>query len=100
MTVPMLPDAKEVFRDLGSEITNELREARGTAFTAILARIAENAQKLALVRAVGLDPEAVCTENLVRIELVMESRHAWGDDRPDLPGPQPSGCSLQVQKPT
>ena len=54
----MLPDAKEVFRDLGGEITNELREARGTAFTAILARIAENAQKLALVRAVGLDPEA------------------------------------------
>ena len=47
MTVPMLPDAKEVFRNLGGEITNELREARGTAFTAIR-----------VVRAVGLDPEA------------------------------------------
>ena len=58
MTVPMQPGAKEAFRTLGAEITNELREARGTAFTAILARIAENAQKLALVRAVGLDPEA------------------------------------------
>jgi hypothetical protein len=58
MTVPMLPDAKDVFRNLGGEITNELREARGTAFTAILARISENAQKLAMVRAVGLDPEA------------------------------------------
>lgn len=58
MTVPMQPAAKEAFRVLGAEITNELREARGTAFTAILARIAENAQKLALVRAVGLDPQA------------------------------------------
>ena len=57
MTVPMQPGAKEAFRTLGAEITNELREARGTAFTAILARIAENASKLALVRAVGLDPE-------------------------------------------
>src|SRR5262249_48237515 len=50
--------SKEAFRTLGAEITNELREARGTAFTAILARVAENAQKLALVRAVGFDPEA------------------------------------------
>lgn len=58
MTVPIQPGAKEAFRILGVEITNELREAHGTAFTAILARIAENAQKLALVRAVGLDPEA------------------------------------------
>jgi hypothetical protein len=58
MTVPMQPGAKEAFRTLGADITNELREARGTAFTAILARIAENAQKLALVRAVGLDPKA------------------------------------------
>jgi hypothetical protein len=58
MTVPMQPGAKDAFRTLGAEITNELREARGTAFTAILARIAENAQKLALVRAVGLDPES------------------------------------------
>ena len=48
----------------------------------------------------GFERMVVCTENLVRIELVMESRHAWGDDRPDLPGPQPSSCSLQVQKPT
>ena len=50
--------AKDAFRALGAEITKELREARGTAFTAILARIVENAQKLALVRAVGIDPEA------------------------------------------
>lgn len=58
MIVAMQPGAKEVFRTLGAEITKELREARGTAFTAILARIGENAQKLALVRAVGIDPAA------------------------------------------
>ena len=34
----------------------------------------------------GFERMVVCTENLVRIELAMESRHAWGDDRPDLPG--------------
>ena len=56
MTVPMQPAAKDVFRALGEAITSELRQARGTAFTAILARISENAQKLALVRAVGIDP--------------------------------------------
>ncbi len=58
MTVPMQPGAQDIFRALGSSITNELRQARGTAFTAILARIAENAQKLAMVRAVGIDPQA------------------------------------------
>ena len=58
LIVPMEPGAKDIFRALGAEITNELRQARGTAFTAILARIAENAQKLALVRAVGIDPAA------------------------------------------
>lgn len=58
MIVPMQPGAKDAFRSLGAEITRELREARGTAFTAILARIAENAQKLALIRAVGIDPVA------------------------------------------
>ena len=39
-------------------------------------------------------------QTIVRIEMVMRSRHACGDDRPDLPGPQPAGCSLQVQEPT
>ena len=58
LTVPMRPGAQDIFRALGSSITNELRQARGTAFTAILARVAENAQKLAMVRAVGIDPQA------------------------------------------
>ena len=56
MIVPMQPGGRDAFRALGAEITRELREARGTAFTAILARIGENAQKLALVRAAGIDP--------------------------------------------
>jgi hypothetical protein len=38
----------------------------------------------------------VCTENLVRIELVMESRHACGDDRADLSGPQRAGGNRQA----
>mgnify|MGYP003602701482 CR=1 FL=1 len=58
MVVPMQPAAQDAFRALGQEITRELREARGTPFTAILARIGENAQKLALIRAVGIDPVA------------------------------------------
>ncbi|HQS18436.1 PriCT-2 domain-containing protein [Reyranella sp.] len=58
MVVPMHDAAREAFGALGREITQELREARGTAFTAILARIGENAQKLALIRAVGIDPVA------------------------------------------
>ena len=56
------PAAKDAFRALGAEITSELREARGTAFTAILARIAENAQKIALIRAAGNDPQSPAIE--------------------------------------
>ena len=50
--------AREAFRALGAEVTRRLREARGTTHTAILARIGENAAKLALVVAVGRDPVA------------------------------------------
>ena len=56
IVVPMHPDAREAFRTLSNEITGHLREARGTAYTAILARIGENAQKLAMIVAVGRDP--------------------------------------------
>ena len=57
-TVPMSQAANEAFAELGAEITRELREARGTGHTAVLARVSENAQKLALVAAVGRDPVA------------------------------------------
>ena len=40
----------------------------------------------------------VCTKNLIRIELVMKSRHAGGDDRLDFPGPQSAGCVFQVRE--
>ena len=58
LTVPAMPRASTIFRDLGAETTTRLREARGTAHTAILARIGENAAKLALIAAVARDPDA------------------------------------------
>jgi hypothetical protein len=56
MIVPMTEEARARFRELSIELTEELRAAAGTAFTAILARIGENALKLALIVAVGRDP--------------------------------------------
>jgi hypothetical protein len=56
MTVQMAPEAADLFRGLAGEVTRELRAARGTAHTALLARIGENAQKLALIAAVSRDP--------------------------------------------
>jgi len=54
--VPMTEEAKARFAALSAELTVELRAAAGTAFTAILARIGENAMKLALIVAVGRNP--------------------------------------------
>lgn len=54
--VPMTDEAKACFAGLSVELTEELRAASGTAYTAILARIGENAMKLALIVAVGRDP--------------------------------------------
>ncbi len=56
MVVRMTEEARARFRQLSIELTEELRAAAGTAFTAILARIGENALKLALIVAVGRDP--------------------------------------------
>jgi len=55
MTAPMDDDAQASFDALGEEIIAELRAAAGTFQTPILARIAENAAKVALVLAVGRD---------------------------------------------
>jgi len=55
--VPMTDEARARFKTLSAELTAELRAAAGTAFTAILARIGENAAKLALIVAVGRNPE-------------------------------------------
>ncbi len=54
--VPMTQEAKACFAALSCELTVELRSAAGTAFTSILARISENAMKLALIVAVGRNP--------------------------------------------
>lgn len=56
MNVPMTDEARARFKTLSVELTGELRAAAGTACTAILARIGENALKLALIVAVGRDP--------------------------------------------
>ncbi len=56
MIVPMTDEARARFNALSVELTGELRAAAGTACTAILARIGENALKLALIVAVGRDP--------------------------------------------
>ena len=52
LTVPMTPEARSLFRAFKHDNTPQLREARGTLYTAILARIAENAWKVAMIRAV------------------------------------------------
>jgi hypothetical protein len=58
MVVPMQDEARSIFHELSQSITANLRQAKGTTFTPILARIAENAQKIALVVAVGRNPAA------------------------------------------
>lgn len=58
LTVPLTPEARSLFRAFKHDNTAKLREARGTLYTAILARIAENAWKVAMIRAVAADPVA------------------------------------------
>lgn len=67
MIVAMTEEARAHFRALSTEITAELRAAAGTPYTSILARVAENARKLALIVAVGRDPRApsICLQDAV-----------------------------------
>ena len=58
LTVPLTPEARALFAAFKRDNTAKLREARGTLYTAILARIAENAWKVAMIRAVAADPVA------------------------------------------
>lgn len=58
--VLMTSAAAEIFGQLDEELLEQLRNSRGTGFSSILARIEENATKLALIRAVSrdaIDPE-------------------------------------------
>lgn len=45
--VPMTPQARATFRQLDQELVERLRTSRGTGYSSILARIEENATKLA-----------------------------------------------------
>lgn len=56
LTVPLDEAARGLFRALSRDITARLREARGTGLPPILARIAENAAKVALILTVSNDP--------------------------------------------
>ena len=58
LTVPLTPQARSLFHAFKRDNTAKLREARGTLYTAMLARIAENAWKVAMIRAVSADPVA------------------------------------------
>jgi hypothetical protein len=54
--VPSTLDAREAFQRLDQDLLEQLRQSRGTGFSSILARIEENAAKLAMIRAVSRDP--------------------------------------------
>lgn len=56
--VPMTLAARAAFQQLDHAIVARLRTARGSGAASILARIEENATKLALIRAVSRDPVA------------------------------------------
>ena len=53
--VSMSASARDAFRQLDQELLGRLRLSRGTGYSSILARIEENATKLALIRAVSRD---------------------------------------------
>ena len=54
--VQMSAEARKIFNQLDVELLQRLRDSRGTGFSSILARVEENATKLALIRAVSRDP--------------------------------------------
>ena len=58
LTVTLTSDARALFAAFKRDNTAKLREARGTLYTAILARIPENAWKVAMIRAIAADPVA------------------------------------------
>ena len=73
--VPMTPAARDAFRALDQELVGKLRTSRGTGFSSILARIEENATKLALIRAVSRDPVDPIIEDHDAEWGIMLSRH-------------------------
>ncbi|MEG3640707.1 PriCT-2 domain-containing protein [Magnetococcus sp. PR-3] len=56
MVVPMCDEARALFDDLNKQVITLLRKARSTPWSPILARVWENASKVALIRAVSFTP--------------------------------------------
>lgn len=75
LVVPTAPEALAVFRALDQALLQELRQARGSGLSSILARIEENATKLALIRAVARDPVRPQIEQVDAAWGVMLARH-------------------------
>lgn len=73
--VPMTSQARATFRQLDQELVERLRTSRGTGYSSILARIEENATKLALIRAVSRDPVDPQIEDHDAEWGIMLSRH-------------------------
>jgi hypothetical protein len=69
MTVPETPEATAARRALRKDQLRQQRRHEGTYVTAIAGRLAENAMKLALVRAVSRDPAA---------PMIQEGDILWG----------------------
>jgi hypothetical protein len=61
-TVPETPEASAARRDLRRHQLEQQRQHEGTYVTSIAGRLAENAMKLALVRAISRDPAAPVIE--------------------------------------
>jgi hypothetical protein len=73
--VSMTPQARAAFRQLDQELVGQLRTSRGSGYSSILARIEENATKLALIRAVSRDPVDPRIEEDDALWGIMLSRH-------------------------
>ncbi len=73
--VSMTQQARETFRQLDQELVGRLRTSRGTGYSSILARIEENATKLAMIRAVSRDPVDPQIEDHDAEWGIMLSRH-------------------------
>ena len=73
--VPMAAAAKRHFNALDHELLERLRASRGSGHSSILARIEENATKLALIRAVSRDPVDPQIQEADAAWGIMFSRH-------------------------
>jgi hypothetical protein len=65
-----------------------------------LQRNKENKNTITLRGDIERTKDAVCTENLIRIDCVTESPNVKSDDRALLPLPDPVHLAVQVEEPT